>query len=422
MSLFVKGVSSFLGLADAPHSYSGQSKKVARVNTGENALEFGGPPLGFVNFYNGAAPTDFPWNFETAAPWTYVTGPFFSPIIKNAINQMEVYVIDFGTNFWKYNIDTKHWTKLASPNYTGTGCSRQLAFSPDGAKLACTSEQYPGADGGRRISIYTIATDTWTDSSQCPQIAGNDAYVRSLVWQDNNTIWAWAKRAQVNHTFQCKKYTPSTDTWTSFANTFLSGYATGTPAAIKADGSVVFGGGIGAAIQNYCKYTVATDTYDAAGTIGAGRQPITAAAWERNRLWFASSSTWQPGYLNVETEVATGGVFPVNPERTIAGTYGFYLTTAAIMQAKGTEPSLMTYIGTGTWRLAQQALSQRALVLVDKPDDGYAVLATEPTLLRTIPFYAYSSVTVPAGTWSFYYPKSGDYTKIKLYYSLLEGG
>lgn len=35
------GVTEFLDLADAPHSYSGQATKVVKVNAGETAVEFG---------------------------------------------------------------------------------------------------------------------------------------------------------------------------------------------------------------------------------------------------------------------------------------------------------------------------------------------------------------------------------------------
>ena len=39
MSVLVKGVSTFLGLTDTPSSFSGETKKVTRVNAGETALE-----------------------------------------------------------------------------------------------------------------------------------------------------------------------------------------------------------------------------------------------------------------------------------------------------------------------------------------------------------------------------------------------
>jgi len=40
MALLVKGVSTFIGLTDAPDSYTDEAKKRALVNAGESALEF----------------------------------------------------------------------------------------------------------------------------------------------------------------------------------------------------------------------------------------------------------------------------------------------------------------------------------------------------------------------------------------------
>lgn len=39
MSVLVKGVTTFLGLRDTPSSFSGETKKITRVNAGESALE-----------------------------------------------------------------------------------------------------------------------------------------------------------------------------------------------------------------------------------------------------------------------------------------------------------------------------------------------------------------------------------------------
>jgi len=61
------------------------------------------------------------WISETAVPFTITGQLFFSPVIGR-----EVYVIDRGTNFWKYNLGTQQWTELASPNYTGTYAYRTL--------------------------------------------------------------------------------------------------------------------------------------------------------------------------------------------------------------------------------------------------------------------------------------------------------
>ncbi|MBA7536306.1 hypothetical protein ES705_28569 [subsurface metagenome] len=413
------GVKTLLELTDTPSSYAGQALKLFKVNAGETAGVFD-LLLSFADWYSGGLPTDFPWGFEAPAPWTYDTMPFFSPVIKNSIDQLEVYVIDRGTAFWRYNIDTKHWTKLPLPNYDGAGCARSLAMSPDGTKLACTSEQYPASDGGRRISVYNLATGIWTDSPQSPQLTdlGNgdtDSFVRSLVWLDDDTIWAWAKTATGAHRFKCLKYTPSTTTWTQYTNYHTSSYATGRPAAIKADGTVVFAGGCGGTLQTYAKYTILTDIYTSA-VVAAGRQFVDGVDQDRNRLWYMHSTTGQAGYLNVETEAQVNSVFPANPQQSGVGwlCHGFYGVTASIQRARDSEPSIMTYIGTGMWKLGQQVLTDYNLVLFKKPADGFNITALNKVSGFTIAIPVLVTLVLPAGTWEFFYPKNGDYTKLTI--------
>ncbi|MBA7677870.1 hypothetical protein ES703_86136 [subsurface metagenome] len=411
------GAATFVELKDTPETYSGQSGKLAKVKATEDGIALD-LLLSFTDWYSGGLPTDFPWGFEAPAPWTYDTMPFFSPVVKNSIGQMIVYVIDRGTAFWRYNIDTKHWTKLPSPNYDGAGCLRSLAMSPDGTKLACTSETYPASEGGRRISIYNILTGVWTDSPQSPQLTdlGNgdtDSFIKSLVWLDNDTIWAWAKTATGAHRFKCIKYVPSTTTFTQYTNFHTSSYGTGRPAAIKADGTVVFAGSCGGTLQTYAKYTITTDTYTT-GTINAGRQFVSGVDQDRNRLWFMSSSNGQAGYLNVETEAQAGGVFPENPQQSSVGVlcHGFYGVTASIQRARDSEPSIMTYIGTGMWKLGQQVLTDYNLVLFKKPADGFSIVALNKVSGFTISIPVLVTLVLPAGTWEFFYPKDGDYTQL----------
>ncbi|GAH74535.1 unnamed protein product, partial [marine sediment metagenome] len=114
------------------------------------------------------------WRDEKALPFATTGQIFFSPIIGD-----EVYVIDQGYHFYKYNLATRSWTELTSPNYGSDVDSRgrffrTLAVSPDGTKLACCSEgkwsTYAEPDyrtgGGRRVEIYNIAGNSWSASKQ----------------------------------------------------------------------------------------------------------------------------------------------------------------------------------------------------------------------------------------------------------------
>jgi len=51
---------------------------------------------------------------------------------------------------------------------------------------------------------------------------------------------------------------------------------------------------------------------------------------------------------------------------------------------------------------------------VAKPTDGFAILAIDQVNGFTIPIYRFTTLALPAGTWEFFYPKDGDYTKLKI--------
>ena len=172
------------------------------------------PGLEFEEIYDGSsdAPVSFPWGFESPLPFTLDGSLYFSPILKNALDELYCYVIDRGTVFYRYNITRKHWTKLASLNYTAENGYRSPAISPDGTMIACVSEG--GASGAQRLEIYTIATDTWVATAQAGNImtGGQQAILRPPVWETNDKIWCWAtKPGQLSG--QCVSYVISTTTW-----------------------------------------------------------------------------------------------------------------------------------------------------------------------------------------------------------------
>ena len=76
------------------------------------------------------------------------------------------------------------------------------------------------------------------------------------------------------------------------------------------------------------------------------------------------------------------------------------------------EPSIMSYFGTGTWKLAEKVLTDYNLVLFKKPTDGFAIIAIDKVNGYTLPIYVFSNEILPAGTWEFFYPKDGDYTQL----------
>ncbi|GAI67417.1 unnamed protein product [marine sediment metagenome] len=421
------GASTFVSLKDAPDSYTGSSKMVARVKSTLDGLEFGLPKLDITKFFDGSVdtPVDKDWEFETPLPFTDpYAGVFFSPLIKNVFDQLEVYVISHGFDFWKYNLKTKQWTELASPNYilwttTGGGVfDRSLALSPDGLKLACVSEGGDDWRGGRRIEVYTIASDSWAASPQAPDVSASSTVVAGLVWEDNDTIWAWASRASAAVKTYCKciKYTPTTTTWTQYA-TLQSGLTYCQPNGAGIVAGVVFGSYIGV-VREYCKYTIAGDSY-AFGSITAGRYFGTAA--DGSKLWYLDATTGRQGYLQVSDESEHDNIFAANPDKDTGNRFGVNSAADSIIaDARNNAPQLMSCIGTGMYELDTLVTTNWTLVVVDKPNDGYAVTCLSDG--RYVVALGYSVLLFEAATWVFYYPKAGTYTPIKLYSCPLEGG
>lgn len=219
----------FVELSDAPSSYSGQAGKLIKVKPDETGLLLD-LLLSFTDWYAGEAPTDFPWVFEANNPISW--DPYFSPIVKNDIGQYIVYAGGYNVQrFYRYNITTKQWQRLADPPAVIFGA---ISMSPDGSKLAAHGLN------GNVLFIYDIDTNSWTSSSTAPQMDTTDVQIQSTVWADNDTVWC-----------QVRAY-------------------------------------IGGADYNDCsKYVIATDAYSVAVTLGASYYYTYCS--DRNKLWYGST-------------------------------------------------------------------------------------------------------------------------------------
>jgi len=298
------------------------------------------------------------WELEESVPFTITGTLYFSPVVNG-----EVYVIDAGTNFYKYNIITNQWSRLPSPNYSAPGFTyRNLALSPNGTKLACCSDGYTAAgvfptSGGRRIEIYNIATNTWTASSSLPTIIATiPGLARALVWIDEDTIWVWAIRQNGTASGwngKCIKYTVSTDTFTVYTadspwfSYLLSDSMYAYSAAISSDGNAVFMSVIGWDYY-WLLYNVAADSYTQYG--GAGPTVFwqsMAYAADRNRLWFTNDTTGRQGYLDANDRSLYHDIYLTNPERDTG--YGIRFGVRSdlariIAYARSSAPELMSSI------------------------------------------------------------------------------
>lgn len=307
------------------------------------------------------------WVAKAAVPFSITGELYFSPILGET-----VYVIDQDTNFYKLDIRLDQWTPLASPNYgRGTLAGgvismlyRVLAVSPDGTRLACVSDGYwaPGGvyktGGGRRVEIYDIATDAWTASKQTDfLILTKVALTRNVIWEDNDRLWVACVPANGTASGwqgKCVRYTISTDTWTAYAAggqfAHLSRNWGNGAMAIKADGSIVYIGGVDNE-YDYEKYVPPpTDGYSNHRLDPADNTKYCAHAYDRDKLWYyRSATTDRQGYMDVATETLHDDQFEENTDRTLDGDHlGIKDDLSYVVShARTTYPRVM---GLGTYR------------------------------------------------------------------------
>ncbi|MBA7575869.1 hypothetical protein ES708_17705 [subsurface metagenome] len=404
------GAATFIELKDTPETYVGQSGKLAKVKATEDGIALD-LLLSFTDWYAGAVPTSYPWTPIGNIPFSLSGNLVFSPILKNAKEEYYVYVsCVLSALLWMYNLTTGHWVELASPDEIVSLLGKSLALSPDGKKLVVSS----GVDRDK-LQIYDIETDAWTATAIAPDLDGVTPYVAGCVWADSDTVWAFACKTSVPTNGKMYKYTVSTTTWDTFAN------STGTKdvlngnrcVAIKTDGSVIYVGEVGASADNYLKYTISTDTYDVSGNISGAKYYLMADN-NRNRLWYYLTSPTNFRYMDVDDESLHTDFFELNPQRDTPSniSIGVYETTVCIALHRTTEPYVWTYVAGGMWKLGEQVLTDYNLAVFKKPADGYAILATNVVSGYAVPVYLFSTLCLPAGTWEFFYPKDGDYTQL----------
>ena len=403
------GAATFLDLLDTPETYSGQALKLAKVNAGEDGLNLG-LLLSFTDWYAGGAPTSYPWEFEAALPFT-PEAVFLSPILKNAMGQYYCYLVGtYPDTFYLYNITTKQYHRLADLSVAYSQFTyRPIALSPNGEKLACF------ASDGSRIEVYDIEANTWTVSTAPPaQIGGK------LVWVDDDTIWTTNRSG----TFKFFRYVVSTTTWTQFTNSHAATQFNPQTIACNDDGSILYCAGAGSFYYTVIKYVISTDTYSEMSPqstyLGSQRRVFYCS--DRVRIWYTFEGDWKAHYFKCEDETIHVDQFPANPQRDKPSLWAFsaYELSACLWEARATAPRLMSYFGSGSWRLAQKTLTDYNLVVFKKPADGFSIQAVDRVNGHFIPIPLFSTLVLPAGTWEFFYPKDGDYTKLKIAGSVLK--
>jgi len=186
---------------------------------------------------------------------------------------------------------------------------------------------------------------------------------------------------------------------------------------ITPDGTALYFGNCGATYYNASKYVIATDTYTE--PINLSPNNYFGLSQAQHRLWYGlvqESKAQITRYVDLSDESVSEIVLPSNAQRTRPTNIraGIFETTMAIIDYRSAEPKNMSYSGTGYWKLVEKVLTDYNLVVFSKPADGYAILAIDKVNGLTIPIYIFSTLTLPAGTWEFFYPQDGDYTQLKI--------
>jgi len=403
------GAATFLDLLDTPETYTGQALKLAKVNVGETALSLD-LLLSFTDWYAGGAPESYPWLFEADCPLPWEGGLFFSSIHKNGAGQYVVYVgggyLTAEKDLWRYNFQTKQWQRMEDcPTSIVNG---GISLSPDKKTLAASGLNE------NVLQIYDIETNIWTTSSASPTCGGVAASIYGIVFADDDTIWCQVRGSPPNAPVKFFKYVISTDTWSQFANSVALAVSNSWCMSISSDGLNLYAGQLGANYYNLYKYVISTDTYSQL-SLGPGKRFIWNA--DRNaKLWWYQEGAGNKDYyyFNCDTESNSVLIFEKNEQAQELVSGGFYGISRAVMQARSSNPVIMSYSGTGYWRLAQKTLTDYNLVVFRKPADGHSILAINKANGFTIPIHLFDVLCLPAGTWEFFYPKDGDYTALKI--------
>lgn len=327
----------------------------------------------------GVSSLPLAWNNETALPFAITANLHFSPIVADI-----VYMMDEGTNFYKYNLNTKVYTQLTAPNYSGINCSTHLAISPNGLKLSTLTDRdgAPGNNSATRVEVYTIATDTWVASAQTT-IDGVLARPNSVVWEDNDILRIWTREISGTVTVKCLKYVISTTTWTEGSNKLTPTVSNVFGAAINSAKTVVYGGHVGASTSFYAKYTIATDTY---GTTEVAAR-IFQSVYDRDKLWYTRSTNGRQGYIDTSNDSQHDDQFVENTDRDFSYFFGVNDGgTKIIAYALNTTPWVMSVVSDtqGIFELEDLPNSVRVDQVTEVRIESWGLNSDDGDIIHTI--------------------------------------
>ncbi len=387
------------------------------------------------NFFNGAfdaTPSTASWLAEAGLPFDPIrTTPsgtlpyvYFSPIINLVPLEEIIFLINYEREFWFYNLDARKYFPLTGPDTDGDFWGRPIAVSPDQNTLAVISDSVDELVQGncRKIEFYDIATGTWSSSPAAPTIDGETGFVRSFVFLDNNTIWAWVANGILNSDVKALKLTKgatwAASSWTQFTN-MITGQVQLKAAAINAAGTILYGTRSddgGNVNRSWLKYTIATDTYTS-GTLDAATESFSVDGTGQDnssRLWFRKANRY--GFFDVESETETDDHFALDTlpnvvQNTNFGTKG---TTDILGLQASALPFIHSIRAGGTYLIGTIVAKNNQEVLVEKPADDFTVTFVKRNSNRSYAIIDTQSFRLIDGTWDVYYPIDGDITTVTI--------
>ena len=186
MSLLIKGVTNFISLTDTPAAFTDKAGKVAQVNVGEDALEFGTKKLSYSQIYDGAVPASGYLKPLGSIPYRWDKGSTGQRQMFLAISGDYLYVgggennsmpepVEYGNdNFWRYHLANKTWERMA--NLPAEVAFSGRAAAHNGKIYVVCSQDNEGATY-ERLFVYDISADSWTSYADVPAGASWESWV-----------------------------------------------------------------------------------------------------------------------------------------------------------------------------------------------------------------------------------------------------
>ncbi len=290
-----------------------------------------------------------------------------------------------------------------------------LWVAPIGTTTFNAGEEIEGTDSGATMDIKSPE-----GFGSSPYYLYGDDYcsIAAFVYVNSTTIWCWVGESAwsvsaKNH--KCILYNPSSGEWTVGLAEYSNQRYGISCAAINSAGTIVYGGA-STDVDDYCKYTIATDAY---AHTTASENTVFAYAYDKDKLPYAHATTRRQGYIDTSDDSQNDNKFVENELRT--ATYGLYFGVAddwisILTLAKSSAPELMSVRPGGRDFLGTIYSKGMTWIWVRKPSDDYHILIVDTETNEMVRCDDTVLFLVGEGVWNVYYPTGGDHTGLLVMY------